>query len=313
MVEEKHQKIFDIVHVEHLRGSRYGIFLKSKFPGMPLVWDSVDSISHLFKQASNQSQSIFQKMITHLELGRTRKAEGNLVCLFDHVLVTSSIDKNALLETVRGRNKPAPISVMPNGVDLDYYQPNQDVQRDPETIIFSGKMSYHANISMVNYFVAEILPKIWKKRPGVRLIVVGKDPPIDIIKMAVNPLITVTGTVADIRPYLWKAAVAVVPLVYGAGIQNKVLEAMACGTPVVATPKALSALNAVSGQDILIADSPQDFSFQMLRLIENPGLRYEIGNAGLDYVRKNHNWKNIASQLVDIYEETIVYTKHHAQ
>jgi polysaccharide biosynthesis protein PslH len=293
---------FDVVHVEHLRGSRYGTFLKSKFPAVPIVWDSVDCISHLFQQAASQSRSLFGKLMTRFELPRTQKAEGNLICNFDQVLVTSTADKNALLKLLPQGKQSSPISVLPNGVDLDYFRPNSDIQRDEETIVFSGKMSYHANVSMVKYLVDEIMPRIWKVHPAARLIIVGKDPSSAIREFAKNPLITVTGTVDDIRPYLWRATVSVVPLLYGAGIQNKILEAMATGTPVVTSSRTLSALETIPGREILIADTAEDFSSAVLRLIENKDLQSEIGNAGLTYVQKKHAWKNIASRLVDIYQ-----------
>ena len=138
-----------------------------------------------------------------------------------------------------------------------------------ETIVFSGKMSYHANISMARYLVAEIMPRIWKTRPAARLYIVGKDPSSDFKELQSNPLITVTGTVDDIRPYLWRATVSVVPLLYGAGIQNKILEAMATGTPVVTTSRALSALHAQAGTELLAADDPDEFSQAVLGLIED--------------------------------------------
>src|SRR5699024_4357772 len=143
-------------------GSRYGTFLKSKFPSMPVVWDSVDCISHLFQQASSQSRSLFGKFITRFELPRTKKAEGNLISSFDHVLVTSSIDRNALLGLSHPGQCPPQISVLTNGVDLDYFYPKVECERDVETILFSGKMSYHANISMVKHLVTDIMPRIWK-------------------------------------------------------------------------------------------------------------------------------------------------------
>jgi len=296
---------FDVVHVEHLRGSRYARCIKAHIPDIPLIWDSVDCISYLFEQASSQSGSIFGKLITRLELTRTRKAESHLVTLFDHVLVTSGVDKKALLDLVANGSKPSPISVLVNGVDLDYFRPAHDVQSDPETLVFSGKMSYHANISMAKHLVHEIMPKIWQKRPGVRLVIVGKDPPADIQKWTDHPCITVTGTVEDIRPYLWRATVAVVPLVYGAGVQNKILEAMACGIPVVTTSRVLSSLQVQHEKDLLIADDPDGFSSQVLRLLDNPSLQYEIGKTGECYVREHHSWETIGHQLVDIYQQTI--------
>src|SRR5687768_1963962 len=112
---------FDIVHIEHLRGSRFGLLLKSRLPSMPVVWDSVDCISHLFQQAAKQSRSFFGKFMTRFELSRTRRAEGDLVGQFDHVLVTSPSDKNALLGLASpGKSKPE-ISVLPNGVDQEYF------------------------------------------------------------------------------------------------------------------------------------------------------------------------------------------------
>lgn len=295
---------FDIVHVEHLRGSRYGRFLKSQFPDFPVVWDSVDSISHLFRQASSHSRSLFGKVITRLELPRTERAEGELTSIFDHVLITSETDKNALLKLVPDGKIPSPVSVLPNGVDLDYFQTNPSVEREPDTIVFSGKMSYHANVSMVKYLVAEVMPKVWEHRSRVRLTVVGKDPPPDIRALAENPLIEVTGTVNDIRPYLWKSMVAVVPLIYGAGIQNKILEAMATGLPVVTTSKALSSLGAKPGSEILVGDTTDEFSSRILDLLTDSTFQRSVGAGGLRYVQQNHHWNKIVSRLAGIYEQT---------
>ena len=296
---------YDVIHVEHLRGSRYGVFLKSSFPTVPIVWDSVDCISHLFQQAANQSQSFFGKFITRFELPRTKKAEGNLICLFDHVLVTSPLDRTALLGLSPAGKRLAEISVLPNGVDLEYFHPNAEFQRETETIVFSGKMSYHANISMAKYLVAEIMPRIWQRRPNTRLYIVGKDPSSDIKALGINPLITVTGTVDDIRPFLWRATVAVVPLLYGAGIQNKILEAMATSTPVVTTLNALTALQVQVGTELLAVNNADEFSQAVLQLLEDRSLQSKIGNAGASYVGNHHNWLAIASHLVEIYRNNL--------
>ena len=296
---------FDLVHVEHLRGSRYGTFLKKKFPNLPIVWDSVDCISHLFRQAAQQSHSFFGKFVTRFDLPRTERAEGDLICMFDHILVTSSTDRKALLGLLPAEKRPAPISVLPNGVDLEYFHPNAEYQREPDTLLFSGKMSYHANASMVRYLATKIMPRIWVKRPTARLYIVGKDPSADIRDLGKHPLISVTGTVSDIRPFLWRATVSVVPLLYGAGIQNKILEAMATSTPVVTTSRTLSALNAQPGKELLVADSPDEFSQAVLRLIEEQGLRQELGQAGEAYVRAHHNWVGIVHRLVNLYQETL--------
>jgi glycosyltransferase involved in cell wall biosynthesis len=214
------------------------------------------------------------------------------------------VDKEKLLELVPSDIIPSPISVLSNGVDFEYFHPNPNIQQDPSTLVFSGKMSYHANIKMVQFLTTEIMPRIWKIRPDVKLLIVGKDPSSEIQKLASHSKITVTGEVEDIRPYLWKATVAVVPLIYGAGVQNKVLEAMAMGIPVVATSKAVAALEIVPGRDIIVADDPERFSADVVRLLENSALQSQVSTAGLEYIHKCHNWKTIAGQLADIYNQT---------
>ncbi|WKZ45160.1 MAG: glycosyltransferase [Anaerolineales bacterium] len=303
--EQKREK-FDLVHVEHLRGSKYGMMVRAMFPEAPIVWDSVDCISHLFAQTSERSRSIMGKFISTLELNRTRIAEGELTCLFDHILITSPVDRELLLQLSPPGKVAASVSVLPNGVDLEYFRRNTDQPRDAETIVFSGKMSYHANVSMADHLVREIMPKVWKKYPVAKLIIVGKDPPQKVRKFAHDPRVEVTGTVKDIRPYLWKATVAVVPLVYGAGIQNKILEAMASKTPVVTTSSAFSGLCGTPGKDALVGDTAWDFSDAILRLIESLPLQQEIGKAGYAYVRKYHDWSNVSADLVSIYRNLIV-------
>lgn len=306
LANRQRRETFDLVHVEHLRGSNYGRVAKSMFPHLPVVWDSVDCISHLFAQTSAQSRSLAGKLMSALELKRTQKTEGELVGLFDHVLITSQVDRDELLRLAPPGKKAAPVSILPNGVDLDYFRRNTDQPRDAETVVFSGKMSYHANISMVDYLIKEIMPKVWAKRPTVKLIIVGKDPPRKIRALTQNPLVEVTGTVADIRIYLWTATVAVVPLVYGAGIQNKILEAMAGETPVITTSAVFSSLRGTPGVDALIANNAEEFSTAILQLLENQKLQYDVGRAGFNYVNTYHDWRKMATELAAIYKHVII-------
>ena len=298
---------FDVVHVEHLRGSMFGTTIRSRMPSLPVVWDSVDCISHLFELTSSESRSAFGRLISTLELTRTRNWEGKMTSAFHHVTITSQVEKEALLGLASAT--PSAVTVLPNGVDMEYFRPGFEGRHDPETIVFSGKMSYHANISMADFLVREIMPKIWEKRPSVKLLIVGKDPPASITALQADPRIAVTGTVADMRPYLQTATVAAVPLVYGAGIQNKILEAMACRIPVVTNMKAMKALQAKPGEDALVADTAEDFSREILSLIEDSSLQQRMGQAGLDYVRKHHDWTVLAGKLIHVYEEAIEHVK----
>lgn len=291
----------DVVHVEHLRGARYGLWAKAwrdrRQPNLPIVWDSVDSISLLFRQAANRSRRLVSRAITRLELGRTEAYEGWLTRQFNRVLVTSPADRQALAE-LAGPAQPEPdLRVIPNGVDLDYFQIGDEAARAPATLVMSGKMSYHANVTMAVNFAREILPRIQARRPDVKLIIVGKDPTPEVRELAQNPAVTVTGSVPDLRPHLWQATIAVAPIAYGVGIQNKVLEAMACQTPVVATGQAVSALQLRPGQDLLVANDPEAFARAVIELLEDPKRRFEVGRAGRTYVEAFHDWKEIAVRL----------------
>jgi glycosyltransferase involved in cell wall biosynthesis len=175
------------------------------------------------------------------------------------------------------------------------------MQREPDTLVISGKMSYHANVTMCLNFVSRVMPLIWAKRPSVKLWLVGKDPTKELQALRENPAITVTGTVADIRPYLLRANLAVTPLTYGVGIQNKVLEAMACGTPVVSTPQAVSALSAVDRRDVAVANSPEELASTILRLVDDPDQCARLGLNGRKYVEENHCWDEIAAHLEEVY------------
>ena len=305
----KNHRKFDIVHVEHLRGARYGLAIKSSLSrcnsGAPIIWDSVDCISQLFRQAAKEGSSRLGRWLTGFELRRTERYEGWLLGQFDKVLVTSVVDKAALQSLVPRASNPGGIAVLPNGVDLDYFGPNGRLPRSPASLVLSGKMSYHANVTMAVRFVAEVLPQIWARRPDVELWIVGKDPTREVRSLARHPRIIVTGTVPDMRPYLQTATLAVAPLVYGAGIQNKILESMGCATPVVATPQAVSALDTVSGQDLLVAQGAEEFAKVVLGMLENPSLRKQVGEAGRRYVETHHDWARITDQLEEVYDDAI--------
>lgn len=333
---------FDVIHVEHLRGSLFGLHVHSLLTQnrgkkgihdvqIPIVWDCVDCISHLFSQASKNSRSFRGRWMTRLELPRTRPFEGWLTTQFDHTLVTSAIDRDALRELAgfqanedskHGKAiQDSEISIVPNGVDLGYFRPSEGV-RDPATLVFSGKMSYHANVTAASYLIQDIMPRIWKHRPDVKLLIAGKNPPRSLVELAASarkhepasrppavastPAVTVTGSVPDMRPYLNRATISVAPLLYGAGIQNKVLEAMACATPVVASPRAVSALSAQGGRDIVVADDPEAFAHETLALLADSPRRNAIGLAGRTYAEAHHSWDQIGSLLESAYQRVIL-------
>ncbi len=304
-------KRYDVVHVEHLRGARYGLAARNAQSAIPVVWDSVDCISLLFEQTLQRGPSLGSRLKAWLDLERTRRYEGWLVRQFDRVLVTSQADRRALQDLALCSLQPAALSlesgtitVLANGVDLDHFKP-LDVPRDPATLILTGKMSYHANVAAALYLVREIMPLIWARQPDVKLHIVGKDPAKEIRAVGSDPRVTVTGYVPDMRPYLAQATVAVCPVLYSAGIQNKVLEAMAMGTPVVATPQSCAALEVVHGENVLIAGEPEAFAQRVLELLDDEGVRETMGRNGRRYVEEHHDWRDVTQRLEEVYQEVI--------
>ncbi len=301
---------FDVVHVEHLRGSRYGILAKSTLAAAglttPVVWDSVDCISHLFRQASTYSTRWLNRMIARVELPGTERYEGRILRHFDMVLTASPVDQAELIRLADQYHSPAPpVNVLSNGVDLEAFKPDPTIERDPATLVLSGKMSYHANIAMAVRLVHEIMPIVWIDRPDTRLQIVGKAPTAEVRALANDPRIIVTGAVPQIQPYLSRATIAVAPIVYSAGIQNKILEAMACATPVVTTSSALQGLTAEPGRHLLAGNDKHQVAEAIIRLLNDPAQCVEIGQAGRKFVEQNHNWCSIAGQLSRRYEDLV--------
>lgn len=286
---------FEVLHVEHLRGA----VLAEGVPGLPCVFDSVDSITYLFEQARHHAPYLGQRLLAALDLARTREYEEQIPFRFAHTLVTSPVDRQAF-ERLAGSAAGSRISVLPNGVDLAYFQPT--AAGEPATILFSGKLSYHANAAAALFLARDIMPRVWEKHPEARLILAGKDPSAGLRALAADPRITLTGDVPDLRPYFARATLAAAPLLYGAGVQNKVLEAMACGLPVVVTPLVLAALQAEPGRDLLTGADTAELAGHVISIIEQPALRQALAAAGRRYVEAHHDWAAIARDLTAVYE-----------
>jgi len=301
---------FDVVHVEHLRGIASAELLTRQ---QPLVWDAVDCISLLSKHTMAAGPSRGVRMVARLEHGRTGRYEARMLEQLAHTIVTSERDRQAMIELRRMYGNDlassddalgARISVLPNGVDLQYFSPMQ-VKRRPFNVVFSGKMSYHANVATALYLHQQIMPLIWQQRPEATLTIVGSKPPKALQALASDSRVEVTGYVDDLRPYVSQAEVMLSPMVYSVGIQNKVLEALALGTPVVVASQAATALGTVAGRDLLVAESAQEFASATLRLMDDPALRYWLTQHGREYVEEQHDWQKVTQRLTQVYERAV--------
>lgn len=299
---------FDLLHVEFIRALGA---LPEELP-VPVLWDAVDCISRLYEHGAQFGATPMLRLLGAIEARRTRAYERIQLARFRHVLVTSERDRQALLAIAKDvpshNGECAEITVLPHGVDQVYCRPYKG-ERNPETLVFSGKMSFHANIAGVLHLVEDIMPRIWQKRPRVRLVIAGSNPPASVRRLAQDARIEVTGYVADLRPYIERAQVAVCPLPYAVGIQNKILEAMALGTPVVASSYAAGGLMTSVDQHLLIADQPSEFAASVLRLLEDTDQWTRISQNGLEYLATYHNWTKIAEQLTAIYVKEVTGAK----
>lgn len=295
---------FDVVHVEHLRGAP----LIPDATGVPVVFDAVDCISRLLAEAKQQAPTLLQRLAARLDLRRTVRFESRLVTRYARVLTTTEADRQALIELAAdgGESVARRIEVLAHGVEIDSGEPGVSA-RSSATLVYVGRMSYHGNVRAVQWMIDEIMPLIWAQRPDVRLEIVGDAPNAVVRRLAVKhgPRVVATGYVPDVRPYLRRATVSVNPLVYGVGIQNKLLEAMATATPVVTTPVGCRALQVRDEEQVLVAAEPQGFAARVARLLDDSALRARLGAAGRTYVERHHSWSAAGHILERVYDEVL--------
>jgi glycosyltransferase involved in cell wall biosynthesis len=207
--------------------------------------------------------------------------------------VVSEIERDRLQRVSPGYRS---IIVVPNGVDLDAY-PVGAVPPEPDTLIYSGSLTYSANFDAVDYFLREIYPRLLAKRPGAKFLVTGKLDGVPVERLPRYPGVTFTGYLDDVRPTLARTWASVVPLRLGGGTRLKILEAMALGTPVVATSKGAEGLAVMPGRDLLIADQPAEFAAQTLRLLGDANLRQQLSRSARQLVETQYHWSAISRQF----------------
>ena len=294
---------YTVVHIEHLRAAEVAwVATRDLAAPPPLVLDAVDSISLLFERTLRKNPALRPRVLALLDLARTKRYEAAYGRRFAHITLTSAEDRWAFttLRTFFGEPPGTPITVVPNGVDTAYFQPT-DEQREPATVIFAGKLSYHANEAAAFFLLRTVMPLVWRTHPTVRVVIAGANPSQRLKAHARDQRVTVTGYVPDLRPYLARASLAIAPLRYGVGVQNKVLEAMAMGTPVLAARQATVALAARPGSELLVADEAPDFAEAILALLASPARSAALGQAGRTYVERHHNWATSAALLEQCY------------
>ncbi|MDA7977826.1 MAG: glycosyltransferase [Pirellulales bacterium] len=234
---------------------------------------------------------------------RTRRYERRLARLADHAFFAAPRDAERVLGGI-----PTPYNVLPNGVDAEFWRRSQSLP-DPDVILFAGAFSYQPNVDAAIYLAREIFPLVQKSAPRAQLVLAGRDPPPELKAFHNAPTITVTGFVPDIRPYHERATVFVAPLRVAGGIQNKLLEAMAMETPVVASTKGVAGLglsnNEIASCQLEVRDDTEGLAAAVVDILrrkrETPGLAPE--NRAM--VTRRYSWEHASAIVINAIEKLI--------
>lgn len=291
LAEQKFDLIFvhcsSVAHyVDHVRG-------------IPKILDYGDMDSQKWLEYA-QHKSFPRSLGYWWEGVRLRAYEKRLAPRFDLCTTITRAECQTLIDYDTG----VPTDWFPNGVDNDFFAPVEDGY-DPDSIAFVGRMDYFPNQQCMVDFCRDTLPLLQARRPAVRLTIVGADPSPEIRALGALPGVTVTGSVPDVRPYVTKAALTVAPLRIARGTQNKILEAMAMGIPVVCSSIAAGGVDAVPGEHLLTADTPAATADAILSILDDPGLRARLSRAGRERVMSNHAWPSSMRRLDAIIERCL--------
>ena len=300
IVQVMNEWAIDVVHAELIK-SVPALQAVLAQENIPVLFDAVDCISAYLEQQCKLARSPLEKAFIYTELKKMRRYEPRVLSALNRVVITSAYDRDYLIAL---GEQPDHIQVVKNGVDTEYFTPPTSL-REKDSLVFCAKLDYYPNSQAIVDFCQNVLPLIWKRRPQVRLTIVGNGPPASVHALSVDNRISVIGYVPDTRPYLGGASVALAPLKVAVGIQNKVLEALAMGTPLVATPASCRALQVSHGKHLLMVEEKQAFAEAVLKLLEDPFLAQNLGIAGRQYMKEHHGWMDAANTLSDLYHELV--------
>lgn len=285
---------YDLVFVYSSAMAQYVMDVES----VPIVMDIVDMDSQKYAQYAHYHPFPFSTLY-RLESRRMRAFERAIAGRARTNILVSPAEAALFRANAPG----ARADVLPVGIDTEYFAPADAPADGPPTVVFTGVMDYFPNVDAVQYFTREIFPRIRRREPRARFVVVGQRPSAVVRRLGQLPGVEVTGQVPDVRPYLAAARVSVAPFRLAQGMQTKVLEAMAMARPVVVTSKAHRGLGAKPGEHLFVADDPGAFADTVVRLLHSPGLRTGMGRAARRFVEAHHSHAELGSQLERLLAE----------
>jgi sugar transferase (PEP-CTERM/EpsH1 system associated) len=278
---------FDAVYVHLFRMAQYVAHRKNLYR----ILDLTDNISGEIER-SLPYRDAFWRLVYRLELPRIRRYEREILRRFNETWLISEAERRQLL---RDRTDDT-VRVMPNGVDTQRYRPVGVPPKRP-TLIFVGHMGVFHNVDAAEHLVHDILPRVRESFPAVELNLVGAEPAERVRRLAATPGVSVTGHAPDLNAELNRATVFVAPLRFSAGIQNKVLEAMAAGLPVITTNFVNAGIQAQDGQHLILADDLAATTAAIAALLRDAELRRRIGREAREFVVRRFRWEEVLDRM----------------
>ena len=262
----------------------------------------------IWKRHVEVARNPLWKLIARREHRNMAVYERKYLSLADHILAVSDVDRvffNQLLKTVN-------VSVIPTGVDVEYFAPLGPATERPGSLVFVGSMDWLPNEEGVSFFIEQVLPAIRRQIPEASLTVVGRSPSEKLRSLASKHGVHVTGTVDDVRPYMREAAVYIVPLRVGSGTRLKIFEAMAMAKAITSTTLGAEGLPVADGENLLLADTPEDFARKTVRLLRNPEERTRLGTAARQLVTRDYSWAAVSTHIDEVFQR-LTESSHAAE
>lgn len=288
---------FDIVHFEMLHTGQFLLELRSEGENSyTTVLGEQNIDSRIWRRLAREESNLLKKLIFRSQYRRFVSYESRICHRFDMCLCVSEEDGRELKSICPA----AAIEVVPNGVDTDYFRPEEGDEEE-ECLVFTGSMDWRPNEDAVVFFCDQILPLIQAELPEVKFLIVGSNPSDRVMRLGKRQGVVVTGWVEDVRPYISSAAVFIVPLRIGGGTRLKILQALAMEKAVVSTSIGCEGLNLQPGEHLLVADKPRRFAEETIKLIRNGSLRRKLGENGRAFVQEKYDWDVVVKGLNLVY------------
>ena len=301
---------FDVVQVEGIEMARYMQNDQLPMTNYQLTFDDHNAEYVLQKTAFESDVRLPMRwhaaLYSLIQWKKLERYEHNVCLHANHVVACSDADANAIRALQAVSRQRSAVSVIPNGVDTDFFVPSTDVCAKPLaelSMVYAGKMDFRPNIDAMTWFCANILPRIRAEIPLAHVVIVGQKPAPRIQSLKQQSGVEVTGWVADTRPYVADATVYVVPLRMGSGTRLKVLEAMAMGKAIVSTSRGVEGIDLVPNRDAVIADSPADFATAVVALLHDPDRRRTLGQNARTLTELKYDWREIVPRFEKIYAD----------